>query len=413
MGNKNNTIRIAIRAFEPFETAIHNMWSSYCEQTGCTIQLEAVSMELDTLHREILTKKGLKKGYWDIALINTDWLTEAYASESIETITHYIEDNPPEDYPEGWSDSLLEMQKFGEGEIVGLPFHDGPECLIYRKDLFEHPDEQRAYAHKYGKELHPPQTWSDFRNIARFFQRPEKNLFGSVFAAYPDGHNTVFDFCLQLWTRGGTLTDADGTIDINIPAAHEGLEFYRDILQDDSAVHPGCADFDSVKSGLAFAKGEGAMMVNWFGFAAFCDVNDESKIKGKVDVTTIPRGASGTAVSLNVYWLYSIGAGSSKKDIAYDFLRFATSPANDKRLTMAGGIGCRLSTWHDPEVNQVVPYYHRLEELHKNAKALPRRNDWAEIASVIDSVVIDVLNTGQSVSAILEKGQQKINRLMS
>ena len=31
--------------------------------------------------------------------------------------------------------------------------------------------------------------------------------YGTVFAAFPDGHNTLYDFALQLWSRGGELTD--------------------------------------------------------------------------------------------------------------------------------------------------------------------------------------------------------------
>lgn len=412
MTRQNNTLKIAVRTFEPFESALQKIWRAYCEQTGCTLDLEAVPMDLEKLHSEILGTDGLKKGNWDIAHLNTDWVAEAYASGSVFDLNRYIEKKPPQDYPRGWSASLLDLQKFGD-EIVGLPFHDGPECLIYRKDLFGNITEQQKFYEQHGRELYPPETWEEFLEVARFFQRPDDELYGSVFAAYPDGHNTVFDFCLQLWTRGGEIAGPDGDITIESPAARKGLQFYRSILQDDTAVHPGCADFDSVKSGMAFARGEVAMMVNWFGFAALCEVHEDSTTKGKVDITTVPRGESGEEVSLNVYWLYTIGAGSAHKDIAYDFIRFAVNAHNDKLLTLEGGIGCRRSTWRDEEVNQVVPYYHRLEELHKNARELPRRSDWAAIAGVIDQVVLDVMNTDRPISDILKKGQREIEKIMN
>ena len=43
-------------------------------------------------------------------------------------------------------------------KIYGLPFHDGPECLIYRKDLFENENEKLAFKKVYGRELAPPRT---------------------------------------------------------------------------------------------------------------------------------------------------------------------------------------------------------------------------------------------------------------
>ncbi|MFT2010113.1 extracellular solute-binding protein [Pontibacter sp. 13R65] len=412
MPENNNTLRFAVRKFGPFEAALEKTWKAYCKETGCTLQLEAVPMELHDLHNAALVQNGLRNGDWDIAHLNTDWIAEAQATGAIADLVPFIEKNRLDEFPAGWSDALLQMQQFGE-QVVGLPFHDGPECLIYRKDLFEDPSEQENYRKQFSKELAPPKTWDDFVTIARFFQRPEQGLYGTLFAAYPDGHNTVFDFCLQLWTRGGELVDTDGRLTIDTPAAREGLEFYRNILRDKAAVHPNCADFESVRAGQAFANGEVAMMVNWFGFAAVCDVDPVSKVKGKVDIADIPHGPTGTGASLNVYWMYTIGAGSSKQELAYDFIRFATNTENDKQLTLAGGIGCRISTWHDPEINRVVPYYHKLEHLHKKSRTLPRHADWAKAAEVIDQVVLKALNSDLPIDHILQEGQQQLNKVFS
>ncbi|TXK31108.1 extracellular solute-binding protein [Pontibacter qinzhouensis] len=412
MPENNKKLRFAVRKFGPFEAALEKAWEAYCNETGCTWQLEPVPMDLHELHEATLGNSGLLRGDWDIAHLNTDWVAEAHAKGAIADLVPFIQKDSPEEFPAGWSDALLQMQQFGE-QVVGLPFHDGPECLIYRKDLFEDPTEKENYRSQFGKELAPPTTWDDFVTIARFFQRPEQGLYGSLFAAYPDGHNTVFDFCLQLWTRGGELVDADGNINIDTPAAQEGLTFYRAILKDKTAVHPSCAEFESVGAGQAFARGEVAMMVNWFGFAAVCEVDPTAKVKGNVDIADIPHGPTGKGTSLNVYWMYTIGEGSTKKDIAYDFIKFATNRENDKLLTLSGGIGCRISTWHDPEINRMVPYYHKLEELHKNSRTLPRHADWSRAAAIIDQVVLRAVQTEEPIAYILQQGQQQLNQLFS
>ncbi|KAA5546797.1 extracellular solute-binding protein [Adhaeribacter rhizoryzae] len=410
MPEENKIIRFAVRAFGPFETALAKIWAAYRQQTNCSYELEMVPLQLHDLHEAILVKEGLKNGDWDLAHINTDWITEAYKTGALLDLAPFLQKNPPEDYPQGWTNSLLGMQQFGSA-VVGLPFHDGPECLIYRKDLFADPTEQAAYQQRYGTELKPPTTWEEFWQIARFFQRPEQNLYGAVFAAYPDGHNTVFDFCLQLWSRGGSLLDATGHVNINTPAARAGLEFYRQILRDIAAVHPRCADYDSVQAGMAFARGEVALMVNWFGFASYCEVAQDSQVKGQVQIAPVPQGPGGQAVSLNVYWLYAIGSGNKHQAVIYDFLKFALQPAYDKLLTLEGGIGCRLSTWHDPEVNALIPYYHKLENLHQHARELPRRSDWAQIAAILDEVVLQVMNSDTAIDQLLQEGQSQINQL--
>jgi len=402
--------RIAVRKFGPFESAMEKLWDKFCKQTGCTLQAEMVPMDLHPLHDATLTQQGLANGDWDVAHINTDWIFEAYTSGSVEKLNRYIDTNPPTNYPVGWSNSLLRMQQFGE-DIVGLPFHDGPECFIYRKDLFEDVREQEAYLKKYGKALEVPQTWEDFQQVAQFFNRPEQNLFGSVFACYPDGHNTVFDFCLQLWTRGGSLVDDDGKVKIDTPEAVEGLSFYRQLVNDQSAVHPKSSEYESVQAGMAFARGEVAMMINWFGFASMCEVYEDSNVKGKVDITSLPHSEGKESASLNVYWLYTIGSGSKHKDIAYDFIRFAVSQENDKLLTLEGGIGCRISTWKDEEVNQIIPYYHKLEMLHKTAKSLPQKSNWSQIAEIIDEAVLTAMNSNVPADEILKAAQKKIKQL--
>jgi multiple sugar transport system substrate-binding protein len=299
------------------------------------------------------------------------------------------------------------MQRFGES-VIGLPYHDGPECLIYRKDLFEDTQEQAAYQARYGIPLRPPQSWSEFHQIARFFHRPEQGLYGTVFAAFPDGHNTVYDFCLQLWTRGGELFDARGNLHLDTLQAIAALDFYRLLLNDTTAIHPQARDFDSVKSGLAFAAGEVAMMVNWFGFAAAVETIANTKVKGRVDVTTIPAGEGGESASLNVYWILCVAAGSPHAEIAYRFLRHCASAPMDKLLTLEGAIGCRKSTWSDGDVNAAIPFYHKMESLHRVARELPRLSHWAEIAAVIDELVLAAINTQQPTAELVRLAQAKV-----
>ena len=153
------------------------------------------------------------------------------------------------------------------------------------------------------------------------------------------------------------------------------------------------------------------MMVNWFGFASMCEVIDESKVKGKVDIAPIPCTAGNESASLNVYWLYTIGSGSRHKQVAYDFICFATNRRNDKSLTMEGGIGCRISTWKDGGVNAIIPYYYKLEKLHQNARSLPQKANWSQIAKIIDEVVLQAINTDTRIDHLLETGQQKINAI--
>ncbi|WP_316758171.1 extracellular solute-binding protein [Pedobacter aquatilis] len=410
MHNQIETFKIAVRKFAPFESAMQKFWDKYCEFCGCTLKLEMVVMDLHELYDRTITQKGLANGDFDIAHISTDWILEGYSNQDFEVLNPFINKNKPQDFPKGWSKSLLGLQRFG-WEVVGFPFHDGPECFIYRKDLFDNEKEKASYQEQFGKALEVPKTWEDFHQVAQFFNRPADNLYGSIFACYPDGHNAVFDFCLQLWTRGGGLVDKDGFIQINTQAAVDGLNFYRTIVNDKTAVHPKSSEFESVAAGIAFSQGEAAMMINWFGFAAMCEVDGNSKVKGKIDVDLLPSGTGQNSASLNVYWLYTIAKGSKNKTIAYDFLRFALAEEQDKQLTLEGGIGCRISTWKDSEINEIIPYYHKLEQLHEVARTLPQKQNWAAIAAIVDKMVLQAINSDTTSEELIQLAQNQINEI--
>jgi multiple sugar transport system substrate-binding protein len=180
------------------------------------------------------------------------------------------------------------------------------------------------------------------------------------------------------------------------------------MLNDSSAIHPKAREFDSVQSGLAFAAGEVAMMINWFGFAGMAETIASSKVKGCVDVTTIPHDEGYDAASLNVYWILCVAAGSPHAEIAYRFLRHCASAPMDKLLTLTGGIGCRKTTWRDADVNATIPFYQQMESLHRYARELPRLSQWATIAAVIDELVLAAINTEQPTADLVQLAQGKL-----
>ncbi|MDF2475384.1 MAG: transporter substrate-binding protein [Sphingobacterium sp.] len=401
-------LRFAVRKFEPFERAMEKCWAAYQEVYPSDVEMEFVPLDLEELTAAFFEKKGLKNGDWDIIHINTDWIARAYETKGLSALDSMIVQNPPEDLKGAWPESLQALQRFDQ-QIFGLPFHDGPECLVIRKDLFEDLQEQMRFQVRYGKPLEIPKTWADFLTVAAFFTRPEDNLYGTVFAGYPDGHNAVFDFCIQLWSRGGDLQQGDVPVKLDQPLAIDALDFYRSLFMKDSGLHPESANFESVQAGAAFARGEVAMMVNWFGFASWAQIDAASAVKGKVDVAAIPSAESGMSPSLNVYWLYAIPEGSRHKQLAYDFIRFAVGRQQDKLLTVEGGVGCRYSTWYDSEINRMIPFYNKLAELHDTARTLPRLANWPQIAHIIDDTVIAAIKTDESSLSLLTKAQEKIN----
>src|SRR5690349_4707181 len=119
-------LRIAIRKFGPFETAIATQFALWKAASGSALELEAVALDLNPLVDALFTSDGLRIGDWDLAFIVTDWLAEAIANGSLVDLAPLLAADPIPDYPEGWSPALTRMQQV-EGAVYGIPYHDGPE----------------------------------------------------------------------------------------------------------------------------------------------------------------------------------------------------------------------------------------------------------------------------------------------
>lgn len=398
-------LRIAVREFSDFENALAEQISLY-RNLHPNIEFEAAPLDLDTLHSELFEKDGLRSGAWDIGYLSTDWLAEAVGDGILEELTPWLHRDPVPDWPQDWARSLVEPLYFGD-TLYSLPWHDGPECLIYRRDLFENPAEQAAFRNRYGYELKPPATWKQFTDIARFFTRPDQNLYGTMFAAFPDGHNTLYDFALQLWSRGGELEDQHHHALLDTPQAIAALDFYRTSIRDASMCYPHAEKLDSTRSGDVFLSGAVAMMVNWFGFAARCD-RPGSPLRGKVAIAPIPADEGHPAASLSVFWTLSIGSGSRQKQAAWDFIHFLTQPALDKGIVRHGTVGVRLSTWRDPEIRKNAPVYSKIEEISLGARKLPRSRNLPAFAAIVNDVITAALTTARPSAEILREAQQRI-----
>lgn len=395
------SIRIAVRRFAPFENAIARQFADFARAAVGDLRIEIEAMDLNPLHEALFEHGGLKRGEFDLAFLATDWIAEAQAGRHLRDLQSYLDRAPIRDFPHAWSRSLLNLQSF-RGGFWGMPYHDGPECLIYRKDLLQQAG------------LSVPTTWSEFHQVARQLHAPDQGLYGTTLALYPDGHNGFYDFCIHVWTRGGEPFGKNARPTFDTPQAIEALDFIRTLAHDTAALAPNARDLDSVKSGLLFCEGKVALMTNWFGFAALAESGADSRVRGLVDIAPLPAGAGpdGRSVSLNVFWVIGIAAGSQQPDLAWEFMRHLATASMDRLTTTEGAIGVRRSTWIDPEINRTIPFYHKLGSLHEQARELPLHPRLAAISHVIDEMLTSAVTGNRRSRDLLAEAQRKVEAMI-
>ncbi len=385
-------LRLLARPFEGFEAALQRQIDAFVESTDDDVSIERVHRPLPEIHEAYVAGSGFD-GEFDLFLCLSDWIPAVADAGIVAPLSEYVAASPPPDWPSGWADSMRQLMRY-EDDLYGIPYHDGPECFHYRTDLFESVAEQRAFREAYGRPLHVPKTWDEFLEVAEFFTRPEEGLWGTVVAALPDGHNDVYDFLIQLWSRGGAVFDENGAPAFHGEAGVEGLQFYHDLIHEHEVAPPESVEMESVDSGEFWAEGKAAMMWNWAGFGALAE-DPDAAVFGDVGYGLIPRAdtTGGQHTSLTVNYGMAIPSSSAHPDLAYEFLQHLASPEMDKVTTTSGASGCRLSTWTDPEVLRDESFYRIVREINTGAvntlPAIPEYTEFNEILNgAIDAVVV-------------------------
>jgi multiple sugar transport system substrate-binding protein len=407
------TLHVKYRTFDGFERALSAQTSHFAAQHP-DVRFELSHAGPEDLYAEMVEHGGATSGRYDLMLALTDWLPDLIRRGGLRPIDDYLASDPPEGWPSGWSEAVLGLQRDAQGTVFALPYHDGPEIFHYRTDLFGDQAEQARFERQHSYPLRPPETWSQFLDVARFFTRPRDGLYGTVVAGLNDGHNNVYDFLIHLWSRGGRLLDERIRPAFDSPAGHEALQFYVDLLTKHNVASPRALEYDSVLAGEAYAAGEGAMMLNWSGFMAVAQL-PPSKIIGKTRCTRIPRGdgPDGRHASLNVYWVLGICAGSAQPDLAWQFMRETASPAMDKVTSLSGGTGVRLSTWNDPQVRAQFQYYEELERVHQGSDTMPALPEYPAINEVLSRMTWEAVQGRKSVAQALREASEECRSILA
>ena len=141
----------------------------------------------------------------------------------------------------------------------------------YRKDWFARPEIQADFKKKYERDLAPPQTWEELKQIAEFFQGREidgKKVYGAYIYTERGSEGITMGVTNALYDWGFQYDDPKKPYQmegfVNSPDAVKGLEFYKSLYKCCTA--PGMSNAYMSEGLDAFKSGQVAMQMNFFAF---------------------------------------------------------------------------------------------------------------------------------------------------
>jgi sorbitol/mannitol transport system substrate-binding protein len=237
-----------------------------------------------------------------------------------------------------------------DGKLYAAPFYAESSFLMYRKDVLK----------KAGVTMPAKPTWQQVADIAKKVNSP--NMAGICLRGKPGWGDLGAAFTTVLNTFGGTWWSAkpDGSIDkaqVDQPAFKQALQFYTDLIHSAGEKDAANASFNECLS--QYKDGKVAMWYDATVAAGLLEASD-SPVKGKNGYAlapTVKTPASGWLWS----WALAIPKTTSKQDLAWKYISFATGPDYIKQAgpKVDGGWasippGTRKSTYEIPEYKKAA-----------------------------------------------------------
>lgn len=229
---------------------------------------------------------------------------------------------------------------------------------VYRKDWFEKPELQTAFKEKYGRDLAPPKTWTELKDIAEFFQGRDvdgKTVYGAAIFTERGSEGITMGVTAALYAWGFEYETEPGSYAmegaVNSADAVAALEFYKELY--DCCTPPGYSDAYMQEGLDAFKSGQVAMMMNWFAFwpGMYKDENVGGDKIGffvnpseKVPASTL----GGQGISVVAY--------SDKQDAALEYIKWFAKPDVQQKWQALGGSSTAKSVLLDPGYADSSPF---------------------------------------------------------
>jgi len=246
----------------------------------------------------------------------------------------------------------------GTPNYWALPAMGDAVGWVYRKDWFAKPDIQAAFKAKYNRDLAPPKSWTELKEVGEFFQGKEidgKKVYGASIYTERGSEGITMGATAAMYAWGFQYDDPKKPYAMegftNSKEAVEALDFYKSLYK--CCTPPGSSN-SYMSEGLdAYKSGQVAMMMNFFAF--WPGLYKDEKVGGdkigffgnpkqKVEGSTL----GGQGISVVSY--------SPNKEAALEYIKWFAQPDVQKKWWALGGYSCHKSVVNDPGYAKSAPF---------------------------------------------------------
>ncbi|WP_091781741.1 ABC transporter substrate-binding protein [Pedococcus dokdonensis] len=309
------------------------------------VTIKEQSDQADQQHDDLVQHFQAKDPSYDVVSVDVVWVAEFAAK--------------------GWLTPLKDNFKLDTTGFIEPPV----KASTYNKTLFAAPTSSDGAMLYYRSDLvkTPPKTIDEMWSMCSIAKQNGMDCFAGQFAKYEGGTCNATEW---MNAYGAKVVDDAGKPTVDSPEAAKGLKELADHYKNGD-IPKQAITYQEEQSRASFQAGKLLFLRNWPYVYNLASTDASSKVKGKFKVAPLP-GVDGPGTSTLGGHQAAISAYSKNKATALDFLKFLTSPEEQKTNMEKGSLApVRADLYDDPALVAKYPYLPVLKESIANAVARP------------------------------------------
>jgi multiple sugar transport system substrate-binding protein len=336
---------------------LQELVKDYEAETG--IKVNIIQEPWGSFGDRFFTAMAGQSDEWDMVIGDSQWLGQSVTSGFYVDLTDFLTSTGLKDSVTPATLTYYGEYPTGSGKYYGFPTEGDADGWAYRKDRLEDPEEMAAFEAEYGYPLAVPETYQQLMDIAKFFTRPDENMYGVAIYTQIDYDALTMGVENTLFSWGADLYDpatyqVEGVI--NSPEAIESLQFYRDLYECCQAPGLNNAFFTEVND--ATINGQATMTMNYFAFFPALVNPDQNPHAANMGFFPNPKGPTGAQhAALGGQGMSIISFISPERQQAsLDFIKWFGQESVQTRWAELGGYTCNANVLATEAFLNAAPY---------------------------------------------------------
>jgi multiple sugar transport system substrate-binding protein len=355
-------------------------FTKYAKDTyGYDVRFTFQESPFSALFQKAAASLATKANEYNLIISDSQWLGALAEPGWIVCADDIIKLEPSLDIE--WASPVLQTsyQVYPDGtdQRWGFPQEADVVVLFVRKDMMSNPTERANFKAKYGRDL--PQTYEDwvkedfdsFQQIAGFFTRPDKQMYGTVMQ-YSKEYDFMSMFLYPFWFSFGNDIWNPNTRNVygilNKPQSAKANEYNKLYLkyQPQGAINYGISE-----NADAFTQGKAMTAFQW---AAMGPTMIPDNLKDKVMVVPPPGFKKPDGSIYRLYcvggqpWVVSAFNTPEQQRIAIDYLKWWYLPDTQLLYAKNGGNPSDKATLSRENIDSIQPWFRAMKDMFSQSR---------------------------------------------